>query len=331
MSEQVGAAVAGENAENVWLAHFPVPMFAVAMGLAGLGLAWRKAHEVLGVAVSVGEWILIVAGLAYVVITVIYAAKTIRHFSMVRAEYGHPVRSSFFPAFSIATALMSLAVHPYSPNAAESLFWIAAVVHLTFTMLLLKRWLHTDMQIGSANPAWLIPVVGNILIPLPAVRLDYLELGWLFFAGGFLFWIILFAILFYRLVFHPQMPQKLLPTLFILLAPPAVGFLSYQALTGGHTLDVFARLLFYAGLFIGLLIASMLRQFLQVPFGMPFWAYTFPAAAITIATLHYAGLSGAPSITLLSWVFLILVSLIILGVTVLTLRAIARGRLFLPE
>ena len=36
------------------------------------------------------------------------------------------------------------------------------------------------------------------------------------------------------------LPERLLPTVFILIAPPAVGFIAYVRLTGG--VDVFAQI-----------------------------------------------------------------------------------------
>ena len=45
-----------------------------------------------------------------------------------------------------------------------------------------------------------------------------------------IFWIVLIAIVFYRIFFHEPNPARLLPTLFILLALPAVGFIAYGAL-----------------------------------------------------------------------------------------------------
>jgi tellurite resistance protein len=51
----------------------------------------------------------------------------------------------------------------------------------------------------------------------------------------------LFAIILNRIIFHNQFAPKFMPTLFILIAPPAIGFISYIKLTG--SLDFFAQIL----------------------------------------------------------------------------------------
>jgi nitric oxide reductase large subunit len=62
------------------------------------------------------------------------------------------------------------------------------------------------------------------------------------------FWLVLFIIIFYRITFHQRLAEKLIPTLFIMIAPPALGFISYIRLTG--TYDMVARLLLNVALFL---------------------------------------------------------------------------------
>jgi tellurite resistance protein len=43
-------------------------------------------------------------------------------------------------------------------------------------------------------------------------------------------WAVMFTIIMNRIVFHNPLPQKLMPTLFILIAPPAVALISLTIL-----------------------------------------------------------------------------------------------------
>jgi hypothetical protein len=100
---------------------------------------------------------------------------------------------------------------------------------------------------------------------------------------------------------HEPLPVRLTPTLFIFLAPPSVGFVSYTALTGQldaaliGQLDAAARVLYYTALFLTLLLATNAARFLEVPFYLSAWAYSFPLAAMTIATLVMFARSGVGS------------------------------------
>ena len=99
----------------------------------------------------------------------------------------------------------------------------------------------------------------------------------------------LLTIVLHRIIFYPPLPERLRPTLFILIAPPAVGFISYLRLmehdVSGFTLDGFARVLYYVALFLLVLLLAQARHFVTLPFYISWWAYSFPVAAITIATV----------------------------------------------
>lgn len=312
-----------------WLAHVPVPLFAVVMGVCGLGLAWRKAHVVLGVPESVSDAALAMAGAVFLAITALYLAKALKHPEAVAHEFAHPVRANFFPAFSISLLLLARAALPLSHDAALAMWAVGSAIHLSFTLLLLGRWIVRNHDIHHSNPAWFIPVVGNILVPLTGAPLGYTEISWFFFSIGIGFWIVLFTIVFYRVVFHDQMPAKFMPTLFILIAPPAIGFISYEALTGA--IDPFARVLYHFALFLGLLVLTLARVFLKVPFAVSWWAYTFPLDALTIATLEYHERTGAEGLAPVCWTALVLTTAIVVLVFARTLGALVGGKLFVPE
>ncbi|MBN2752560.1 MAG: SLAC1 anion channel family protein [Rhodospirillaceae bacterium] len=321
--------IAAPETTEPWLKHVPIPLFAVVMGVCGLGLAWRKAHAVLNVPVAVSNTALIAATTVFLAITALYLIKALKYPQAVVAEFQHPIRANFFPAFSISILLLSRAALSVGHETAFALWSVGTLIHLAFTLHLLKRWIVRNHDIQHSNPAWFIPVVGNILVPLTGAPLGYIEISWFFFAIGLGFWVVLFTIVFYRIVFHDQLPAKFMPTLFILIAPPAIGFISYIALTG--SIDPFSRILFYFALFLGLLVLTMARQFLSVPFAVSWWAYTFPLDALTIAALEYHERIGAEGLTPVCWIALTVTTVIVTGVFLRTVAALFSGTLFVPE
>jgi len=300
------------------------------MGLGGLGLAWRAADRVLGWPGAIGEAILALTALCFVAIALLYAVKFARHRDAVFTEFAHPLKMNFFAAASIGLLLLADAALPYSRAVAEVLWVFGAAVHLTLALSVMRCWVTRNFEIHNSSPAWFIPVVGNIVVPLTGVPLGHVEVSWFFFAIGLVFWVVLFAIVLYRIIFHDQMPAKALPTLFILLAPPALGFIAYDRLVDGG-LDGFGRVLFYAALFITLFLLTMAPRFLKVPFALSWWAYTFPSAAMASACLRFHELVSAPATALLSAGILVLSTAIIAQVAAVTIGALIAGRLFLPD
>ncbi len=313
-----------------WLAHVPAPLFAAVMGLAGLGLAWRRAHEALGWPQAVGEALLALSAAVFAALVLLYAAKLVRFPAEVRAEFAHPVRVNFFPAMSISLLLMAIAALPYGRGLAEPLWLAGAVLHLGFAVAVIRRWIVHPYQIQQINPAWFIPVVGNIIVPIAGVPLGYAEVAWLFFAVGLVFWLVLFAIVLYRIIFHDPLPGRLIPTLVIMLAPPAIGLSAWLALNGG-VLDALGRTLFGVALFLTLVLATLTRLFARVPFAVSWWAFTFPSAAMAIAALRYHELVPGTPTLILAAILLLAASAIIALVTVRTVGALLGGTLFVPE
>lgn len=312
------------------LANFPISYFAVVMGLAGVTIAWEKAHGVLGMPSAVSSILLTVTAAAFVVIAVIFATKTLRMPDEVAAEMRSPVKLSFFPTISISFILLSIGTMNHYLGLSKTLWIIGTIAHLIFTLYVMQVWIHdTKFETGHMNPAWFIPVVGNILVPVAGVKHGFAEISWFFFAIGFLFWIVLLAIVFYRIIFHTPMPARLLPTMFILIAPPAVGFIAYMRLTG--SLDPFARIMYYAALFLTLLLLTQVNRFARLEFYLSWWAYSFPMAAITIATLVMYENTELIFFKTSGYVLLTAVSLLVLFLIARTTRSIAAREICVEE
>jgi tellurite resistance protein len=226
--------------------------------------------------------------------------------------------------------LLAVAFAETLPGLALVLWSVGASVHLAFTLTVMSSWIHhTRYDIKHANPAWFIPVVGNIIVPIAGVGFAPPEISWFFFSIGIVFWMVLMTIVMYRLFFHEPLPERLTPTLFILIAPPAVGFVAWVKLNGGE-IGPFARVLYHVGLFLTLLLASNALRFFRLRFFLSTWAYSFPLAAMTIATLIMAEHGGGLFMPL-GGLLLTVLSIVLLLLTLRTLQGMLRGEVCVPE
>ncbi len=272
-----------DKPQNNRLANFPVSFFSVVMGLCGLTIAWEKAQHAYQVQLGITPILVGIVTAVFVLLLFVYGSKLVLHTSSIKKELKHPVKLSFFPSISISFILLSIAYLNINEAISRPLWIIGIILHLGFTLYVISSWMHHEhFKINHINPAWFIPAVGNVLVPIAGVALGYIDVSWFFFSIGMLFWIVLMTIFFNRILFHDPMDTHLLPTLFILIAPPAVGFLAYMRLNGG--MDNFAHFLYFAALFLTLLLLSQARRFIRLPFFLSWWAYSFPLAAITIAS-----------------------------------------------
>ena len=317
-------------AEQARLKNFPISWFSTIMGLAGLTIAWHKAEVVYQLTLHPSRYLSYLTLVVFVIVAGIYLAKLFSHRDAVIAELNHPIRLSFFPAISISLILLSVVFLQSFQVFSASLWYIGVVSHLLFTLYVLNAWIsHSHFEIRHINPAWFIPVVGNILIPIAGVHHVPVDISWFFFSIGLVFWILLFAMVLYRMFFHDPIPAKLVPTLFILIAPPAVGFVSYLKLNGD--VDNFARILYFMGLFLTLMLFTQFSRFSRLKFFLSWWAYSFPLAAITVATLSMAEHSAWAFYEIIGMVLLVVLNALLLMLLVRTLAAIGRKEICVEE
>ena len=265
--------------------NFPISFFSIVMGLAGITISFQKAIDIIQLPKIVFLISLLITLFIFSIISVLYILKLVTSFEEVKNEFNHPIKINFFPTVSISLLLLSVALNSVDISFSEYLCYIGTWWHFIFTLSIINTWMHEKnrFQIHHMNPSWFIPAVGNILIPVAGINYLSTEINWFFFSLGLFFWIILLVIFFYRIIFHESMTEKMIPTLFILIAPPAIAFVSYFKLTG--VLNDFSKILFSFAVFMNILVFSQINVFLRIKnYHLSLWAYSFPLAAMSIAT-----------------------------------------------
>jgi len=312
------------------LAYLPLPLFAIVMGMAGTAIVYLRAGQILWNNELPGVFLAAFSAGLFVVLAIAYGLKTIRHFAKVRQEFDSPVRLHFFPTISISLILLSVVFLHLQETVALWCWIVGTVAHLLLTIKILSIWIQKEhFEINHIEPSWFIPVVGNILVPVAGVELAHPDISWFFFSIGLIFWVMLFTIFLYRIVFHHPLASKRLPTFFILIAPPAVAFISYVRLTG--EVDPFARIMYFFALFLFLLLVYQWRMFKGAQFLISWWAYSFPIAALTVATILLSTFNDASWVVPLAWFFVIVLTLLVFTLSAFTLRAVHGREICRPE
>lgn len=312
------------------LENFPVTFFAVMMGLLGLVLSITAAEKAAGASGAASQFILGASVAVFAVLAFFYGLKLLRHPAAVKAEWNHPVRIAFFPTISISLLLLGTALAQRMPDLAYVIWSIGVAAQGILALSVVANWIgHRSFQPIHLSPAWFIPAVGNVVVPLAGVRFGAVELSWLFFSAGLLFWIVLLTLVMNRLIFHEPLPSRLMPTLVILIAPPAVAFVAWVQLTGG--VNAFGRILINIGYIFALIVMTQAPRFFRLPFALSWWALTFPVAALSVASFVFAHETGSQVHRMVG---LALTTVLALGVSTLVVRtaqAIRAKQICQPE
>lgn len=302
----------------------PLPLFAAVMGLCGLAMVWRATEHHWELDWAISWAITMVAVALFVLLTLAYIYKWLVANERVLEELNHPVRINFLPTISINLILLGILISPEHPVLGLDLWRIGAVLQLLLTLIIVNIWLNTERPVASINPAWFIPAVGNVLVPVAAAPAGYTLTAWFFLSVGLFFWTILITVVFYRLITKPPLEPPMRPTLVVMIAPPAVSCLAIMALTG--EMGIAAMGLFFVATFFVLLLTPQIPSLLKLPYFPSWWAYTFPLAAYVVACYRFSQTMSVLSNFVLG-LLTSLVTLVVIVVLVRTIIAFVRGEL----
>ena len=332
-------AVSPSHETPLRLQNFHITFFAIVLGMAGFSLAVQKVGGqngtgLLPILETPATVLLYITIALFALVALIYLLKIVKYPSSLKKEFNHPVKINFFPLIAKIFLVLSVAYLDRDMQISFYLWSIGAVLQF---IAIISIWIrHTHFKIEQMTPGWFIPIVGSLIVPIAGVPHGFIEISWFFFSVGLIFWIALFTIVMYRMFFHAPIPDRLLPTLFILFAPPAIAFIAYAKLAGlmGHDgagLDAFARILYYFSLFMFILILFKVQILAKINFFLSWWAYSFPLAAKTLATIVMLHMTHSLFYKNLALFELGLLALVIVILIVVTINAIAKGEICVED
>ncbi len=311
------------------LTYFPVGLFGSVMGLAGLSIAWRLAHLHFGTPDWIAHGLGVAAVIAGIAVTIGYLVKLATSPGAVRAEFSHPIAANLFGTIPISLLLLPIVIAPVAMRLAQLMWAVGALGITVFAWLMVSRWVTHRQQLAHATPAWIVPVVGLLDVPLAAPSLGLPPMSGLMVAAlaiGLFFAVPLFTLIVSRLIFEAPLPKALEPTLLILVAPFAVGTSTYAVVVG--QVDFITEGLYALTLFMLAVLLNRLRHMvLACPFRVSWWAVSFPLAASAIAALRIAAARPDWTTDALAIGLLILASATVAVLLVRTVTGIARGEL----
>ncbi len=314
-------------------AHFnwlPISLFGSVMGLSGLSIAWSGAHTLWHVPELIHQVLALISVVVFVLLLLAYAVKIMTAWEEVKSEFLHPTAGALFGTPLISALLLPILIVHQTPMLAK-IIWAVAILGMLFLALhWVNRWLNGGFEYANVAPAWIVPVVGLLDIPIAinVLQLDSFvhELMLFSLAVGLFFAIPLLVIILFRILFVAPLPVVILPSLFILLAPFAVGFSAYVNVVG-HV-DMLAQSLFYIALFLLVALFIRLRHLPKsCPFKVAWWSVSFPLAATTNAALKMASVQHGVFNEMLALILLLISSLIIGFLFLRTFKGVFAGEL----
>lgn len=305
----------------------PASLFGIVLGLIGLGNSWRTAHELWGLPAAIGESLMLVGGVVWTVLLLLFVTKWLFATEEALAEACHPVQCCFIGLAGVATMLVAVAAQPHARPIAVVIFALGFSFTFVFALWRSGSLWQGSRSAESTTPILYLPTVaGSYVTAIACGALGFVEWGRLAFGAGMISWLAIESIVIQRLLTSPEMPPALRPTLGIQLAPPTVGAAAYLSVTAGPP-DFVAYALIGYGLFQFIVLARLSHWIFAGGVTASAWSFTFGLTALATALMKLVDRGGAGPFAVLAPAVFSLVCAV-LGVLVLhTIGLLFSGRI----
>lgn len=326
------------------------------MGVAGV--AFLSLRDPI-VGTDVDTWIgaggLALAVAWALVLTVVAAARILRHRDAFLADLGNPGMGALVASWPAGLLILALALGEAGTSgllAAQPALWAVAVAFLAgLAGTLLAGYafysgiLHGEVPSPAVTGNWFVPVVPLVLVPSIVVR--GLELGapgapgWAFVAIvawgiGFFLFLLLASIIGHRLLMAAPPTAHQAPSWWIWLAPLGVGGVGLIAsarlgetvglLDGVGLAVVAATVLWGVAVWWALLAIRMLYGLRRdAHFHLGWWGFGFPTVALATLTLELGRLWGFGWMSVLGAVLWALALVVVVALAVRTVVGMRDG------
>lgn len=314
--------------QKITLPIAPASFFAMTLGLAETGNAWRNATSLWHLPSYIGEVLEGLALLSFLWWLLLYCNKWIQHRKLAETEFNDPVQSSFLALIPESIILMAIAIHIYSQSIAISLFWIGSVLNLIYGAYKLSGLWTQERQTEHTTPSLFLTFTASILVnALAAGLLGYTNYGYVLLGIGTISWLIMDSVITQQLTVG-GLGAKTRNFMGIYMAPAVILFVAYQVLCGNNlSIPIVYGLMGYA-LFVFVAITFALKWLKEQAFAPGYWAYTFGIATLSQGLSIFALKSADFRVSILAIIIFSIMNIVVLGVTIGSVKLLWKGNYF---
>ncbi len=244
--------------------HTPIPISGLMLGLAGLG----------NLIAVYGSYYKLTAGLISSAIALIIILKFLFDFNNCKCDLENPIISSVILTFPMAVMLLATYIIPINYRVAQYIWYSGIVIHLLALILFSCKFL-INFNIKKVFPSYFIVYVGIVVGSLTAPAFDNVILGKILFYFGFVSYMILLPIVFYRVFKIGEIKEPAIPTISIFTAPAGLCLAGYMSSFADKNIFLLSWLIFITLVSITAVIAY-LPKMLKLKFYPSHSALTFP-------------------------------------------------------
>jgi tellurite resistance protein len=313
---------------NLTAPRVPLNLFSIPFGLAGLGGSWLALADDGGMSRSVANGLFVVSAAVWLIVLGGYLSYLLSEPSAFRRDLLDPAGSPF-ASLAVITPMVLAAggLYPYAPGAGRALLDAFLVLTVVLGAWFAGQWIYGTVPLELFHPGYFLPLVaGGLIGSAGAADVGQHRLAEVLFGLGVTAWIVYGSIIMGRLILGPPLPESLVPTLTIEVAPAAVASLAWFAIDGGRV-DLLASVIAGYGLVMALAQLRLLPLYARLHFTPGTWAFTFSWAAVATTALLWINATRPSGYRMWEYVVIAAITALIGAIACRTVLAIARRQL----
>lgn len=223
----------------------------------------------------------LVFGAVSALIGILLVIKFVMYPKDLLEDLKNPVMASVAPTFSMACILLAAYIKPYISNAAIVLWFTGIILHCLLIISFTFRFI-LKFDIKKIFPSCFIVYVGLAVASITAPAFSMEALGQAIFWISFICYLILLAVISYRVIKVKGIPEPAQPLIIIFAAPASLCLAGYlTSFTEKNMIIVCLLAAISAIMYIFAL--TQFPRLLKLKFYPSFSAFTFPMVISAIA------------------------------------------------
>lgn len=251
--------------------RIPLPIAGVMLALAATGNLIQ----------SYSPELRLVFGAISAIIGVLLIVKFIMYPKQLAEDLKNPVVASVAPTFSMAVILLSVYIKPYAATVGLALWFIGLILHFALLALYTIRFI-VKFDIKKIFPSTFIVFVGFVVASVTAAAFNMTTLGQALFWIGFILYLILLAVITYRVIKVKEIPEPAQPLIIIFAAPASLCLAGYLSSFESKSMIIVYFLAILSIVFY-IFALTQLPRLLKLKFYPSYSAFTFPMVISAIA------------------------------------------------
>lgn len=251
--------------------RIPLPIAGVMLALAATGNLIQ----------SYSPELRLVFGAISAIIGVLLIVKFIMYPKQLAEDLKNPVVASVAPTFSMAVILLSVYIKPYAATVGLALWFIGLILHFALLALYTIRFI-VKFDIKKIFPSTFIVFVGFVVSSVTAAAFNMTTLGQALFWIGFILYLILLAVITYRVIKVKEIPEPAQPLIIIFAAPASLCLAGYLSSFESKSMIIVYFLAILSIVFY-IFALTQLPRLLKLKFYPSYSAFTFPMVISAIA------------------------------------------------